>query len=105
MRAGNMDRRITIRRFSVTGDDGYGNQIEAWADHATVWAEVRQSAGKEFMEAGRIGDERKVVFRIRFMAALTVADRVAYQGAEHDTVEIRELGRKQGIELHTFKRA
>ena len=105
MRAGDLDRQITIRRFTSGGDDGYGNQIEIWTDLATVWAEVKQSNGREFLDAGRISDEHRVVFKVRWMDGVLTTDRILYAGIEHDIVEVRELGRREGIELHSLKRA
>lgn len=100
MRAGDMDRRITIQRYEVVGDDGYGNQITEWNDLATVWAEVKQESGREFFAAAAIQSERKVVFKLRWLD-VTVVDRVSYDGRLHDIHEVRELGRKEGLELHT----
>jgi len=38
MRAGDLDRRITIQREEVVGDDGFGNEITEWVDYAERWA-------------------------------------------------------------------
>jgi len=100
MRAGDMDRRITIQRYEVVGNDGFGGQIIEWIDLGTVWAEVKQESGREFFAAAAIQSERKVVFRLRWMD-VTVLDRVSYGGRLHDIHEVRELGRQEGLELHT----
>jgi len=95
-----MDRRITIQRYEVVGDDGFGNEITEWNDLATVWAEVKQESGREFFAAAAIQSERKVIFKLRWMD-VTVIDRVSYDGTLHDIHEVRELGRTEGLELHT----
>lgn len=100
MRAGDMDRRITIQRYEVVGDDGYGNEITGWNDVATVWAEVRQESGREFFASGAIQAERKVTFKLR-PVDVTVIDRVSYDDRLFDIHDVRELGRKEGVELHT----
>lgn len=98
MRSGDMDRRVTIQRATLV-DDGYGT-VQVWSDLVTIWAEVRQEGGREFFAAATINSERKVIFRIRW-TDVSVLDRVAYGGRNHDIHEVRELGRQAGIELHT----
>ena len=102
MRAGDMDRRITILRYELAGDDGWGNPIETYVPTEEVWAEVRQESGREFFAAAAIQSERKVVFKLRWIEPeVRVYDRVLYAGREHNIHEVRELGRKEGLELHT----
>jgi len=102
MRAGLMDRRISIEHYT-TQDDGYGNEVPTWAEMANVWAAVQQESGREFIQAAAITPERRVVFRIRWMDGLTsTGNRVIYEGRQHDIHEVRELGRREGIELHTI---
>jgi SPP1 family predicted phage head-tail adaptor len=100
MRAGGLDRRVTLQRFTVTTDD-YGEEIQTWSDLATVFAEVRQQSGREFIAAAQVQADRLVVFFIRWFSGLTVLDRVSYAGTLHDIVEVREIGRRDGVELHT----
>ena len=102
MRAGDLDRRITILRYELAGDDGYGNPFETYVPTEEVWAEVKQESGREFFAQATIQSERKVVFRLRWIdPEIRVYDRVLYAGREHDIHEVRELGRKEGLELHT----
>jgi SPP1 family predicted phage head-tail adaptor len=100
MRAGDLDERITIQR-STTVIAPDGSPIQTWAPLATVWAKVDQQGGREFFSAPQVLSERKVVFRMRWLAGLTVLDRVVHEGAVHDIEEVRRLGRKEGLELHT----
>lgn len=99
MRPGTMDRRVTLERFTSVEDE-YGDEIKTWAPLATVWAEVRQQGGKEFLAADTINAVRRVVFFLRWIPGLTVLDRVAYDGRHHDIEEVREIGRRDGVELH-----
>lgn len=100
MRAGDMDRRILIQSYSYETDE-YGGTIDTWTDVAEVWANVTQQSGREFFGAGTIQSERKVVFRLRWLDGITVLHRIVYDGRDHDIQEVRELGRKEGLELHT----
>lgn len=98
MRSGNMDRHLTIQRLTYA--NGPLGVVEQWADHLSLWAEMKQESGQEFFAAATVNSERKVIFRIRWVD-VTVLDRVAYGGRNYDINEVRELGRKAGIELHT----
>jgi len=100
MRAGDLDRRITIQSYSYERDD-FGGEIPIWTDAAAVWAQVAQEGGREFLGAETIRSERKVVFRLRWLPGITVTHRVLYDGREHNILEVRELGRREGLELHT----
>lgn len=100
MRPGTMDRRITIQRLTVE-EDPYGGTIETWGDLATVFAEVRQQGGREFLAADQVQASKRVVFYIRWLPGLTVQDRVSYEGTLHNIAEVREIGRADGVELHT----
>lgn len=100
MRLGDMDRRVTLQRFTTTYDE-YNEQIRTWMDLATVWAEVRQQGGREYLVAETIMADRRVVFFIRWFSGLTVLDRVRYDGLVHNIKEVREIGRRDGVELHT----
>lgn len=107
MRAGDIDRRIMIQRVTIETSPS-GETIETWNTIATVWAKVEQQSGREFFATAQEVSERKAVFRIRWMPDLTVLDRVVYPPAEgepptasvYDVAEVRELGRREGIELH-----
>jgi SPP1 family predicted phage head-tail adaptor len=88
----------------VVGDDGYGNEIIDWGNLATVWARVIQQTGREFFALSAIQAETRVVFHLRFIEGMTTEDRVDYDGQLHDIHEVRELGRRAGLELHTIAR-
>ncbi|MEO9340466.1 phage head closure protein [Mesorhizobium sp. SB112] len=98
MRAGKLDKTITIDRFTSTVDD-YGTVIEDWTTVATVRAQIIQASTEEFMRSFGVSTETAVVFRIRNIDGLTTADRVIYGGRQHDIKEVKELGRREGLDL------
>lgn len=104
MKAGALDRRVTIQRKAVVYDD-YGEEITAWTDLATVSAQVVQQSGREFLAAEQVQAEQRVLFRFRWMDGLTVLDRVSYGGRLHNIQEVKELGRREGVELMTVAAA
>lgn len=112
MRSGDLDRRIMIQRVTIEFSPS-GSPIETWNTLATVWAKVDQQSGREFFATAQVVSERKTVFRIRWLPDLTVLDRVVYPVVDlgsppeeppassiYDISEVRELGRREGIELH-----
>lgn len=98
MRAGKMDRVIQIETYSSTQDE-YGGEVISWLPLATVRAEVIQQSGDEFLAAGGVLSSLAVIFRTRFIEGASVMSRVTFEGRYFNLVEIKEIGRRQGIEL------
>lgn len=98
MRAGKLDKTITIERHAITVDD-YGTQTEGWSVIATVRAQIVQQSTEEFMRSFGSTGETAMVFRVRHSNGLKVADRVTHQGQAFDVKEIKVLGRQSGMEL------
>ncbi len=104
MRAGALDRRVTIERYTVTQDE-YGEQIETWAPLAIVSAQVVQQSGREFLAAEQVQAEVRVLFRTRWIEGVQETDRVSYGDRLHNIQEVKELGRRDGLELMTVAAA
>lgn len=82
MRAGTLRERIAIER-AVTGADGYGNTVTGWTVHLSVWADFRETVGRERLAAGRAEAASTATVRIRSSdatRALTAADRIVARG-------------------------
>lgn len=99
--AGPLDRRITIQRQDVSQSES-GAEVVRWVDVATVYAKKKETAGYErFASAQFVGRAAKQ-FLIRWsseVAGITTKHRVIFDGREHDIVDVREVGRREGIEL------
>jgi len=69
LRPGKLRDRVTfLGVMPATGPteyDEYGNEIPAAAGDLTVWANVRETPGKEKLEAGRLEDQRTATIRVR----------------------------------------
>lgn len=104
MRAGKLDRRVTIRRASVTYD-AFNNPVETWADAATVWAQQRPNRGGERFTAQEIAGAAVMTFHIRHRSDVTVKDRIQYDGREWDIRDVREIGRRVVTEIDCTARA
>ncbi|QIA23094.1 phage head closure protein [Mesorhizobium sp. AA22] len=100
MRAGRLDREIVIERVTLV-DDGTGNQTETWTPLATLRAQLIEASTEEFIRSYGASSETATIFRTRYMAEVTLADRVSYNGQPHNLIEIKEIGRRRGLELRT----
>lgn len=95
---GTMDRRITIERESETVRPS-GSVVKVWAPVVTVWAEVLQQSAGEFFTGYGEAETGTVIFRVRYRPGITTADRVTYDGTAYGLKEIKEIGRRDGLEL------
>ncbi|MBC7193869.1 phage head closure protein [Marinobacter sp.] len=53
MRAGELRHRILIQRLA-SGQDEYGQPLNAWQDVATVWAKIEDLSGREYFQAQQV---------------------------------------------------
>lgn len=101
MRAGKLDRVITIQRFTSSLDE-YGNPTGmVWTDVATMRAQLVQADTEEFIRGYGASDETTNIFRTRWLGGVTTADRVAYAGQFHNIKDMKEIGRQRGLEIRT----
>lgn len=97
MRAGKLDRTITLQRRAETKDGP--RVVTAWTNIATVRAEIVQQSASEFLTGFGEAENGTVIFRIRYLGGVTTADRIMFDGVAHDIKEIAEIGRRRGVEL------
>lgn len=102
MQAGKLDRAITIQR-STHEIDEYGNPVYTWTTLATLRAQLIQATTEEFMRAWGASSEIAIIFRTRFLEGVRLSDRVIYEGEEHNIKEVKELGRRRGLEIRTAR--
>ncbi|WP_223639217.1 phage head closure protein [Rhodobacter sp. TJ_12] len=84
-----LNTRITIQR-ATSGDDGYGNVTTGWADMEVapgvpmkLWADIRETPGKEVVAAGRLEASRTATICVRASSrsrTITAADRIIARG-------------------------
>jgi SPP1 family predicted phage head-tail adaptor len=107
MEAGRMDRRVTLRR-ATTAPDAFNTPIETWSDLATVWAEARPISDRERLAAAEVAASITHRFTIRWstsMADLSPRDRLIFDGRDHDITAVKEIGRRDGIEITASARS
>lgn len=97
--AGELDRRVTIRRATTTRD-GYGQQINAWADAGSVWAKVDWVNDGEKWRAGELGVDLAARVTVRYSPGLVARqDRIAIDGEDYEVAGIKQIGRRQWLEI------
>jgi SPP1 family predicted phage head-tail adaptor len=98
MRAGSLDRTINLQSFSSTVNAD-GTPVEAWTDFATVRAQLVQASADEFLAGYGEADRTVTIFRVRWLDDVTTDHRVQYDGRNLNIREIKEIGRRKGLEL------
>ena len=96
MKTPNLREQVVFERLTE-GDDGFGNTVTGWQAHLTVWADVRETLGKERVDAGRVEDSNTATVRIRNFPAsrgLTPADRVVMRGVPWNIRSIVPMGNR-----------
>lgn len=121
MRAGRLDRLITIQRKSTTSSDS-GDAVDTW----TTLIERRAAGYRPLKGDERFGSEQivgteQVEFRIRWsanVADLSQRDRIVYPALAdespedepdtkniYDILAVNEIGRREGLQIVTQRRA
>lgn len=101
MRAGSLDRRIVIQRFTETRDE-YNDPVPSWTTLATVWASYEPLSDGEVYRAGETMAEASARFVVRYsstLAGLNPKDRLTFDGDTWQILRVKEVGRRQGWEI------
>ncbi|SKA26334.1 phage head closure protein [Consotaella salsifontis] len=99
MRAGKLDRIITIDAYTAGEPDEYGNSVPGWNGFATLRAQLVSMSTDEYLRAYGEISESVIVFRTRFLDGVTTTHRVGYEGRHFNIKEVKEIGRRKGLEL------
>lgn len=81
--AGKLNERLTLQQKSVSRN-GIGEEVETWADVATVWAEAIPLRGREFFSANQTQQVVDVRFRIRDRSGLSPDLRIVWRSELYD---------------------
>jgi SPP1 family predicted phage head-tail adaptor len=81
VRAGHFDREVVIEQYTST-QDGYGDEIKAWAPLAAVWAAIEPLAGREYFAAKAVQSEHTVRVRTHYRDDVTTTMRVVLASGE-----------------------
>lgn len=103
-----LDRKITLERFMSTQDPDSGADVQNWATLATVWASKRDVSDSERVAAAEVQADITTRFQIRWdssWADLNPLDRLVYDGRTYDISAVKEIGRREGMEITAAARS
>lgn len=101
MSAGERDRRIVIQR-ATTSTNAFGEEIPTWATLATVWAKRTPVMDGERWRAGEVAatiTERFLINWSSTVASVSAKDRISYNSRIYDIAGVKEIGRRESIEI------
>ena len=84
MRAGRLRQRITIQQLTTTQDANTGEGIESWADHVTLWADVRPLNAREYIAAAATQAQLNAMVTIRYRSDIVPTMRIVYNGKTYN---------------------
>lgn len=99
MRAGDLNRKITIQSVTQT-EDTYGAPVDTWATFVEVWAQVKPIRGDEYFAAQQVNARVDAVFRLRWLSGVLETMRIHYDDKLWDIRSINELGFREGLEIY-----
>jgi SPP1 family predicted phage head-tail adaptor len=99
MRAGQLDRTIVIQASTANPPNAFGEITYTWTTFATVRAQIMQQSTEEFLRNYGTTDSFAVIFRIRWLSGVTVQHRIQYDGKTLNIREVKEIGRRHGLEI------
>ncbi len=98
MRAGKLDRTVTIEREVLSVE--LGDAFSSWLIVTTVRAELIQASANEAATGYGEAETDSCTFRIRWPSyEITTANRVSLDGVAYNIKRIVEIGRRRGLEL------
>lgn len=107
MRAGELDRRIDIQQ-AVISKNALNESVPSWLSLGKVWAKKTDVSDGERMRSAETAAQITTRFLIRWsiaMSEVTPKDRVVFDGKTYDIFFVKEIGRREGIEISAAARA
>lgn len=107
MKAGALDRFLTIEKATVT-KDAFNNDVLAWAYFTRVRAAMNNGGVTETLTAREKGAAITLRFDIRYSsraAQITPAMRLDFEGRKFDIAGLQPIGRRRGFTITATARA
>ncbi|MBL6431884.1 MAG: head-tail adaptor protein [Alphaproteobacteria bacterium] len=99
MRAGKLTHTVKVMRPTYV-DDGFGTMVPGPVSVvATLRAQLVEESTDEFIRNYGGSTERVRIFRVRWIDGITLADQIEHDGIEFNLKQIKEIGRRRGLEL------
>lgn len=103
-----LDRRLTVLRAGAPVDDGFNARPGALVPIATVWASAEHVSDGERARAAERAATATLRFVVRWselLASVDERDALEYRGAQLDVVAVKEVGRREQLEISATGRA
>lgn len=99
MRAGQLNRRITVQQLAA-GQDALGQPVQTWSLVAELWAHILHSSGIETIKAGAEMSIVRASIRVRYTRQITAGMRILADGYTYNVVAVLpDMGGKQFTDL------
>lgn len=98
VRAGQLRHYITIQKPG-SGVDSWGQPLDAWVDHASVWAYIRHLSGSESIKADVPTSIVKASIRIRWRTDVDAGMRVAHGATVYEIEAILPGATREYVDL------
>ena len=105
--AGKRDRKVKLERWGITRDE-WNNPVEGWTTISEPWASKYDVSDTERLRAAEVGSTLTARFVIRWskkVVDLNTKDRLTCEGLTYDVVGVKELGRREYIEITAAARS
>lgn len=106
IKAGALDRRIELHRVSVS-TNAFNEPVETFTLVATLWASKVDVSDGERWRAQQVAAINMARFQTRWDAVTSTInpkDRIKFEGEFWEILAVKELGRRQGIEITAVTR-
>jgi SPP1 family predicted phage head-tail adaptor len=100
MRAGPLDRLVSLQHLVLTRNGTTGEEVESYAEYDQVWAGKRDLRGREFFAAQQVNADTTTIWQIRYRSDVVATDRLVADGISYSLAgPPSEIGRRDGLEL------
>jgi SPP1 family predicted phage head-tail adaptor len=99
MRAGRLNRLVTIERREQIGWIGINEPEYGWVPVAKFWAERFGETETELNATNQVVAKTTAKFRTHYVAGITTVDRLICEGTTFDILGVIELGYRKGTEI------
>lgn len=102
MNAGILNRVVELFKEVITTGE-YGDDIIIKESIGVIRAAVKQLKGDEVLRFNEVIDTEIVKFIIRYRPEINTKYLIKYKDEFYNITQVKEMGRKESLELITFK--
>lgn len=103
MQAGKLRHQVTLQSKGTPTRDSYGGEEITWVDVITIWAEVEPWQLRERLTLRRREGESVIGLRVRAPLAVSLSNRVVFEGTAYNVIDIDATLKHKGELLITAR--